>query len=111
MVNPPAMRTRLVTGLSGLLPALATVALAIYHPSPFDRLDNNVYDAMLRTVPARHHSNQVAIVDVDERSLATIGQWPWRRDVVAILIERIRDAGASVVALDVVFEKRRGRRY
>jgi adenylate cyclase len=45
----------------------------------------------------------VVIVDVDERSLTVIGQWPWRRDLVAALIDQLRDLGASVVALDIVF--------
>ena len=35
------------------------------------------------------------IVDVDERSLSAIGQWPWRRDVIARLVARMRDLGAS----------------
>jgi adenylate cyclase len=43
------------------------------------------------------------IVDVDERSLSAVGQWPWRRDLVGNLVARIRDLGASAVALDVVF--------
>ena len=42
-------------------------------------------------------------MDVDERSLAAIGQWPWRRDVVGNLIARLRDLGASTVALDIIF--------
>jgi adenylate cyclase len=46
---------------------------------------------------------RVVIVDIDERSLTTIGQWPWRRDVVGRLISRLRDAGAAVIALDVIF--------
>ena len=50
-------------------------------------------------VPARTSS----IVDVDERSLSSIGQWPWRRDVVGRLIARLRDAGATVIALDIIF--------
>ncbi|PYR36129.1 MAG: hypothetical protein DMF90_11240 [Acidobacteria bacterium] len=46
------------------------------------------------------------IVDVDERSLASVGQWPWRRDVMGQLIDRLRMAGAAVVALDVMFPER-----
>jgi adenylate cyclase len=43
------------------------------------------------------------IVDVDERSLSTIGQWPWRRDVMGSLIARLREMGAATIALDIVF--------
>ena len=43
------------------------------------------------------------IVDVDERSLSAIGQWPWRRDLIGRLVARVREMGASTVALDVIF--------
>ena len=43
------------------------------------------------------------IIDVDERSLSTIGQWPWRRDRIGELIARLRQMGAATVALDMVF--------
>jgi adenylate cyclase len=51
----------------------------------------------------RSQSGRVVIVDVDERSLSTIGQWPWRRDLIGDLIGRLRDAGAATVALDIIF--------
>jgi CHASE2 domain-containing sensor protein len=34
------------------------------------------------------------IVDIDDLSLSTIGQWPWRRDRIAQLIARLREQGA-----------------
>ncbi len=46
---------------------------------------------------------RVVIVDIDERSLMTLGQWPWRRDVIGDLITRLRDMGASVIGLDIIF--------
>jgi adenylate cyclase len=45
----------------------------------------------------------VVIVDVDERSLGSVGQWPWRRDVISRLIDELRDRGAASVALDIIF--------
>ena len=51
---------------------------------------------MLRAAGTSPPSDRIMIVDVDERSLSTIGQWPWRRDLIAALIERLREAGAAV---------------
>lgn len=48
-------------------------------------------------------SYPVRIVDIDERSLREVGAWPWRRDRLAILTERLLNHGASVVAFDMVF--------
>jgi adenylate cyclase len=86
-----------------MLPAIFVAALAIIRPASLSRLENAVYDVMLRSAPVRQPGDGVVIVDVDERSLSTVGQWPWQRDIVARLIERLREMGAAVVALDVIF--------
>jgi adenylate cyclase len=44
----------------------------------------------------------VRIVDIDERSLDAIGAWPWRRDILARLVEQLLALGAKVVAFDFV---------
>ena len=103
MPKPAAASRRVSTLLWGLVPIVLTGALAVYRPLALTRLDRATYDVVLRLTPLREGSRKVAIVDVDERSLTALGQWPWRRDLVAKLIDRLRDAGASVVALDVVF--------
>lgn len=89
--------------LAGVVPAILVAALALLRPAPLSRLENGIYDVMLRSAPVRPPGDRVVIVDVDERSLSTVGQWPWRRDVVGRLIERLRAMGAAVVALDVIF--------
>jgi len=89
--------------LCGVGPALVTVALAIFNPSLFIHLDRRVYDGLLRTLPRPATASRVAVVDIDERSLAAIGQWPWSRDVIGRLVNRLREMGTRVIAFDVVF--------
>jgi HD-GYP domain-containing protein (c-di-GMP phosphodiesterase class II) len=89
--------------LSGITPVIVAACLAIVRPPWSARLDAAVYDTVVRSVSTRPPGNRVVIVDVDERSLADVGQWPWRRDVVGELIERLRALGASTIALDIVF--------
>src|SRR5262249_53796998 len=60
-------------------------------------------DSIVRRSALRPPGGQVVIVDVDERSLAAIGQWPWRRDVIGQLIGRLREMGAATIAFDVMF--------
>jgi adenylate cyclase len=67
------------------------------------QLDSRVFDGLVRSLPVHAHSGRVAIVDIDERSIARVGQWPWGRDVMARLVARLRELGAAVVAFDVVF--------
>ena len=103
------MKRRLVF-LSGLVPVLFAAVLAIYRPPSFARVDAAAYDAVLRSTTAPAPAGHVVIVDIDDRSLTTVGQWPWRRDDIGRLVTSIRAAGARAVALDVIFAEpdRRG---
>lgn len=47
-------------------------------------------------------SKEIAIVAIDDRSLDTVARWPWHRELLAALIDELRRADASVVALDIV---------
>jgi len=99
-------RFRRIVMMCGLVPTVAVAVLSLYRPAALASLDYGVYDTLARALPTHVPSERIVIVDVDERSLATVGQWPWRRDVMGRLIDRLRDDGASVVALDVVFAER-----
>ena len=54
---------------------------------------DSTYDLLLRSARATPPAAGVVIVDVDERSLTTVGQWPWRRDVVGRLISAVEGRG------------------
>ncbi|MGH9331716.1 MAG: CHASE2 domain-containing protein [Vicinamibacterales bacterium] len=95
-------RRRLVF-LCGVIPVLIAAVLAIYRPPFLARLDHTVYDTLMRSARSKPPGTGVVIVDVDERSLSTIGQWPWRRDLIGDLIARLRERGAAIIALDIVF--------
>jgi CHASE2 domain-containing sensor protein len=100
--HPRPARRNLIL-LCGLAPVLVTAVLALFRPAVFARLDDATYDVVLRMAGSKPPDPSVVIVDVDERSLDTVGQWPWRRDVVGRLITRLRDAGAAVIAIDIMF--------
>ncbi|HET9012666.1 MAG TPA: CHASE2 domain-containing protein, partial [Gemmatimonadaceae bacterium] len=86
-----------------MIPTLFVAVLALYRPASVARLDNAVYDQTLRWAGTKPPADGVIVVDVDERSLSKYGQWPWRRDVIARLVARLRAGGVSVVALDMIF--------
>ncbi|MBS0254078.1 MAG: CHASE2 domain-containing protein [Proteobacteria bacterium] len=50
-------------------------------------------------------SDALVIVGIDERSLATVGRWPWDRRQLAALVDRLHAAGARAVALDVLLSE------
>jgi len=96
-------RYRRILLLCGLLPTLAAAVLSLTRPAALANVEYAVYDRLVRWTPTRQPSGKIVIVDVDEKSLTRIGQWPWRRDVISKLIDSLRDRGAAAVALDIMF--------
>ena len=92
--------------LCGVGAVVVTAVLAVVPPASLTRLDNAAYDILLRSARTAPPGGGVVIVDVDERSLSTIGQWPWRRDQIGDMIARLREMGAATIALDMVFAER-----
>lgn len=95
-------RTRLVWGVGLAALALFTTLLASSE-SPLARLTPLVFDSYQRSLPRPSQGAPVAIVDIDEASLARIGQWPWSRGTLARLVDRLGELGAATIAFDMVF--------
>ncbi len=95
--------------LVGLLLTGISVVLSLQSEPPqwLQRLDYLLYDvrfnAALDLRPAPVSQHRIAIIDIDETSLAREGRWPWSRQRLAELVQRLAEAGAVVVAFDVVF--------
>ncbi len=78
-------------------------ALRIADPAPVEELRVRTFDTFQRIDPRLKTARPVAIVDVDEKSLAKLGQWPWPRTRVADMIINLTNLGAVVIAFDMVF--------
>jgi adenylate cyclase len=71
------------------------------------RLDDIAYDIRLRLTMPGGQDRRIVIVDVDEKSLAIEGHWPWPRDRLARLVDRLfDDYKIAVLGMDVVFAER-----
>lgn len=100
-------------GAAHLWVPLAILTAALYvrttEPAWLERLQFLVFDTLMQEYPREYPTDSpipVRIVDIDEESLAQFGQWPWSRITIAQLIVNLRQAGAAVVAFDVVFAER-----
>ena len=49
--------------------------------------------------------NRVVIVAIDSKSVNELGRWPWKRSVFAGLLNSLKEYGAKVVVLDIVFSE------
>ena len=101
-LRPRASGRRAVEA-AALLLVIALVSLRILDPVPLVVLRQQLLDAFQRAAPRREETFPAVVVDIDDAALATHGQWPWPRDLVARLLERIFEAEPAVVALDILF--------
>lgn len=69
-----------------------------------DRFENIAYDFRLLLTMPETPDDRIVIVEIDEKSLAAEGRWPWPRDKVAKLVDQLVDHyGVALVAFDVAF--------
>ena len=89
--------------LIGLGVALLTSMAYLTSPAKFQAFDNQLRDYMFLVRGHVAPSNDIVIVDIDEKSLKSLGQWPWKRKVVAHVLNQLTQAGAGIIGLDIVF--------
>ncbi|MDB5506122.1 MAG: adenylate/guanylate cyclase protein [Devosia sp.] len=94
---------RLVVSSLGLAMVIGLVLLRAADPFPVQAAREASFDLFQRIEPRAAGDFPVRIVDIDEASLAEIGQWPWPRDVFATLTDRLAALGAAVISYDVLF--------
>lgn len=64
-----------------------------------------LFDVFQRLAPRPHQDVPVKVVDIDDESLARLGQWPWPRTDIARLASILGKAGAASIAFDMVFSE------
>jgi adenylate cyclase len=84
---------------------MAIIVLRIIDPGPVRSLRNAYFDYLQILAPRPYTPLPVAIVDLDEGSLSRLGQWPWPRDRMAAMVDRLADFGAAVVVFDILFSE------
>lgn len=92
-----------VSRLLALVLLLAMVALRVVDPAPLETLRLKTFDLYQIALAPKPTQQQVIIVDIDEKSLDELGQWPWPRSTLAKIIDKVGQAGAVAVGLDVLF--------
>ncbi len=81
---------------------LLSLVVLLHTSGLFSRVDNLMFDIgqKLYQKPA---PADIIIVAIDENSLSELGRWPWSRKVHANLINRLKQDGALVIGLDIIF--------
>src|SRR5688572_12071760 len=90
----------------GLVLLAAFLLLRLWDPIAVEELRLRSFDFYQVLKPREVTFRPVVIVDIDQPSLETFGQWPWPRTLVADLINKLTQLGSRATAFDVVFAER-----
>ncbi|QUN25762.1 CHASE2 domain-containing protein [Cupriavidus sp. KK10] len=112
--SPPAAPTRAGGRAFGrrtriewclLLAAVLALVVLAARQGWTERADLAAYDI---AISAQHHParDDIVIVGIDDASITAIGRWPWRRAVLAQLVERIAAGRPRVIGVDVILSER-----
>ena len=95
----PRIAVTLVPLIFALLHAVGILRLGV-----LDRLDNIIYDSRLVATMPKTLDERIVIVDIDEKSLAEVGRWPWGRNKLSELTDELFDRQkVAILGFDVVF--------
>ena len=100
------MKQHIVRYALGLLVLFLLIghATRLYQVGLITRLDAIIYDAKVRLTMPQKTDDRVVILDIDERSLGEYGRWPWGRDRLSQVVEKLFDRyGIVLLGMDVVF--------
>ena len=89
--------------LFGLVCILVLGIMRALDPYPVRAVREIAFDQFQRISPRSYQDLPVRIVDIDEASLKAYGQWPWPRNLLADLVERLMTLGVVAIAFDVLF--------
>jgi adenylate cyclase len=81
----------------------AAVALRLADPAPVEFMRTKTFDFYQRIHPRTVDQRLVTIVDLDDRSIEALGQWPWPRTILADLVDKITALNPIVIGFDVIF--------
>ena len=98
---------RLIVTLASIIMAILFGLVRIADPEVVQVLRLKYFDVLQKKYPrVTDGQTYSVIVDIDEKSLREIGQWPWPRTVLAELFEKSKSAGMLVLGLDVLFAEK-----
>ena len=85
-------------GITILFCALFLVRLGF-----INEVELKTYDLRMKLFTSPIESDRIAIIAIDSESIMKLKRWPWPRHRIATLVEKLSDAGARTIGLDILF--------
>jgi len=80
--------------------------LYLFYPTNLQIFDNKFRDEMFLIRGDINTTNRVVIIDIDEKSLKKLGQWPWDRKIISQILENLTNSDALIIGLDIFFAEK-----
>src|SRR5215472_17091013 len=87
--------------VAALAVVLGALACRLVDPDIVTELRVRGFDLVERACARPNDSARVAIVDIEDKSQAQYGQWPWPRHLLAELLHHIAQGRPGVVGIDI----------
>jgi adenylate cyclase len=98
-------RAQQVGVIVGLVIVAILTILRASDPQLMRQAREVAFDEYQRIAPRAFQDLPVRVIDIDEASLKEFGQWPWPRDRMARLVDRLSEMGAAAIAFDILFSE------
>lgn len=93
-----------VASAARIAPFLLAVALGMYFvPSPFQLINNEVYDIKLLLMVQHEPCSEIVHLNIDDEAVRRIAPWPWDYSLYARITDRLREFGADLIVFELSF--------
>ena len=99
------MKKTLIPTVIGIVIALVFSGLAITKFVPLERLELLLYDVRYQIHGKDGSPQETVIVGIDDKSIEKVGRWPWDRSRIASIVDALKNMGAKVIVMDIVFSE------
>ena len=96
------MKKRIIYIISFFIIVSSFISIYLFSPM-LEVFDNKLRDEMFLLRGEVNTTKQVVIVNIDEKSLKALGQWPWSRDKISQILINLTNSEALIIGLDIFF--------
>jgi adenylate cyclase len=89
----------------GISITVLVAAIMLLKLSPLETIEEKLLDYRFKIRGTIKPPDTVVIAAIDEKSIERLGRWPWSRDKIARLVEKLNDSGAEIIVFDVIFSE------
>lgn len=102
-MNNKKLKKILIYAIASFMLSLCLSFLYVFFPKLPDSFDNKLRDFLFNMRGEIENTQSVVIVDIDEKSLQSLGQWPWSRNHVAQILKNLTEYESAIIGFDIVF--------